>query len=85
MRYIFSIILIFQFILLKLIWEGIKVFLRIVLSQLKFFPFLYETGKNNHFEKDLLLSFIKSVQFVKFFLIEAEMVHKKIYSFLPYF
>ena len=63
----------FQFILLKLICEGIRVFLRIVLSQLKFSPFLYETDKNNHFdhfEKDLSLSYIKSVQFVKFFLLK---------------
>ena len=78
----------FQFILLKLIYESIRVFLRIVLNQLKSFSFLYETDKNNHFdhfEKDLPLSYIKSVQFVKFFLLKKRWFIKEFCSFLPYF
>ena len=77
----------FQFILLKLICEGIRVFLKIILNQLKFFSFLYKIDKNNyfvHFKKDLFLSYIKSIQFVKFFLLKQRQFIKKI-LFFSYF
>ena len=87
MRYIFSIILIFQLILLKLICEDIRVFLKIILNQLKFFPFLYETDKIIILIiwKGSPLFLYKQCSICKFFFIEVEMVHKKIlffYSFI---
>ena len=48
------------------ICEGIRVFQKIVLIQSKSSPFLYELDYFDHFEKDLPLSYIKSIQFEKF-------------------